>query len=150
MTECVHARFEHTAGKLPSDYPIDWRGDAALSDGQDVGLDLTGGLFDAGDHIKFGLPMAYTATLLSWAALEYRDRLQGAGLLGGAMDAVAWIADYLVKASPPGQEVYYFQVSGSSDLQRLALAWGDGNAHHPRWFFLFAVTHQSKSPRTGS
>ena len=30
--------------------------DSCLDDGKDVGLDLTGGWFDAGDHVKFNHP----------------------------------------------------------------------------------------------
>ncbi len=41
------------AGKLPSWIRNNWRGDSALEDGKDNGLDLTGGWFDAGDHVKF-------------------------------------------------------------------------------------------------
>jgi len=37
-------------GKLPANNPIAWRGDSALYDGQDVGLDLSGGWFDGMKH----------------------------------------------------------------------------------------------------
>jgi endoglucanase len=36
------------SGKLPSTNRVKWRNDSALIDGQDVKLDLTGGLYDAG------------------------------------------------------------------------------------------------------
>ena len=36
------------SGKLPSNNRIPWRGDSAMDDGKDVGLDLTGGWYDAG------------------------------------------------------------------------------------------------------
>lgn len=36
------------SGKLPNSFRVTWRNDSALSDGQDVGLDLTGGYYDAG------------------------------------------------------------------------------------------------------
>ena len=39
------------AGKKPAWSQVSWRGDAAMNDGSDVGLDLTGGWFDAGDHV---------------------------------------------------------------------------------------------------
>lgn len=47
------------SGRLPENSRLNWRGDSGLEDGKDVGLDLTGGWYDAGDHVKFGLPMAY-------------------------------------------------------------------------------------------
>lgn len=36
------------SGKLPANNRVPWRGDSALGDGNDVGLDLTGGWYDAG------------------------------------------------------------------------------------------------------
>ena len=56
------------SGALPDDNRIAWRGDSALSDGADVGVDLGGGYYDAGDHVKFGFPMAGSLTLLSWGS----------------------------------------------------------------------------------
>ena len=55
-----------------------------MSDGNDVGADLSGGMYDARDHIKFGLPMAFTTTLLSWSVLEYGDHMDVAHQLGVA------------------------------------------------------------------
>lgn len=34
------------SGKLPANNRIPWRGDSALNDGSDVGVDLTGGWYD--------------------------------------------------------------------------------------------------------
>jgi endoglucanase len=36
------------SGKLPSTKRVWWRNDSALNDGQDNGLDLSGGYYDAG------------------------------------------------------------------------------------------------------
>ncbi|CDP19278.1 unnamed protein product [Coffea canephora] len=33
------------------------------SDGLEQGVDLVGGYYDAGDHVKLGLPMAFTVTM---------------------------------------------------------------------------------------
>jgi len=67
------------SGKLPPNNRIPWRGDSALDDGKTANVDLTGGYYDAGDNVKYGLPMAFTVTTLSWAAISYRSELQAAG-----------------------------------------------------------------------
>ena len=56
------------SGDLPDDFRVPWRGDSALDDGKDAGLDLTGGYYDAGDHMKFALPLASALTLMAWGA----------------------------------------------------------------------------------
>lgn len=86
------------AGELPEDNRIDWRGDSTLQDGSDVGLDLSGGYFDAGDTVKFGLPMAAAMTMLSWGADEYREGYERSGQLDEAMDAIKWGTDYMLNA----------------------------------------------------
>ncbi|XP_071732021.1 endoglucanase 10-like [Rutidosis leptorrhynchoides] len=96
------------SGKLV-DNAISWRGDSALQDGKDAGLDLSKGMYDAGDHMKFGFPMAYTATVLSWAILEYGDQMNAAGQLQSAKDSLKWITDYFVNAHPE-PNVLYIQV----------------------------------------
>lgn len=96
-----------------------WRGDSGMNDGADAGLDLTGGLYDAGDNAKFNLPMAYTATMLSWSVYEDRDAYAKSGQLDYALGNIKWICDYLIKCHPSA-DVYYYQV-------------GDGNADHAWW-----------------
>ena len=61
------------SGDLPDDIRTNWRGDSGMSDGADNGVDLTGGLYDAGDNAKFNLPMAYTASMLEWSVYEDKD-----------------------------------------------------------------------------
>ncbi|KAK9748446.1 hypothetical protein RND81_02G058100 [Saponaria officinalis] len=101
------------SGKLV-DNKIPWRGDSALKDGNEAKLDLTKGLYDAGDHMKFGFPMAFTATVLSWAILEYGDQMAVVKQLEPAQDNLRWITDYLINAHPT-DNVLYIQV-GDPDL----------------------------------
>ena len=56
------------SGKMPKNKRIPWRFDSELDDGKDLGLDLTGGWHDAGDHIKFGLVrvFVFVFVLLGW------------------------------------------------------------------------------------
>ncbi|KAL2503994.1 Endoglucanase 2 [Abeliophyllum distichum] len=96
------------SGKLV-DNKISWRGDSALKDGRQEKLDLSKGMYDAGDHMKFGFPLAYTATVLSWSILEYGDQMKGVNQLEPAQDSLKWITDYLINAHP-SENVLYIQV----------------------------------------
>lgn len=99
------------AGKLEEN-PIPWRGDSSLKDGSEAKLDLSKGMYDAGDHMKFGFPMAYTATILSWAILEYGDQMKAVNQLEPALNSLKWITDYLINAHPT-DNVLYIQVNQS-------------------------------------
>ena len=62
------------SGNLPAWNRVPWRADSTVNDGADVGLDLSGGWYDAGDHVKFGLPMASAANFhCSPAATQHED-----------------------------------------------------------------------------
>ncbi|KAK2431709.1 endoglucanase [Trifolium repens] len=86
------------SGHLPYNQRVNWRHHSGLTDGLEEEVDLVGGYYDAGDNVKFGLPMAFTITLLSWAAIEYREQIAGAGEYGHTMEAIKWGTDYFIKA----------------------------------------------------
>jgi hypothetical protein len=37
------------------------------------GRDVTGGWYDAGDNVKFNLPMAWSAGVLAWSIAEFKE-----------------------------------------------------------------------------
>ncbi|KAL4274074.1 hypothetical protein GQ457_13G008210 [Hibiscus cannabinus] len=106
------------SGRL-EDNKISWRGNSALTDGSEAKLDLSKGMYDAGDHMKFGFPMAFTATVLSWAILEYGDQMEAVNELEPARESLKWLTDFLVNAHPT-ENVLYIQV-------------GDPEADHKCW-----------------
>lgn len=112
------------SGKLPDDFRIRWRGHSGLNDGGDTGLDLTGGFYDAGDHVKFGLPMAFSLTMLAWGGVEYSDAYAETRQMAALLDVLKWGADYLMKChvrNPDGSTAtFYGQV-------------GDGHVDHSYW-----------------
>ena len=112
------------SGNLPADYRVLWRGDSALNDGSDVGLDLSGGYYDAGDHMKFGLPIAYSLTMLAWGAIEYPEAYVGIGQMDTLLDQLRWGADYLMRCHvrdfAGATETFYGQV-------------GNGYTDHAYW-----------------
>ncbi|XP_064611792.1 endoglucanase E-4-like [Liolophura sinensis] len=107
------------SGKLPSTNHIPWRHDSATHDRGSKGEDLTGGWYDAGDHVKFGLPMAYSVTILAWGLIQWGDAYKSAGLTSAMYDCIRWPLDYLLKAHTGPTELYV-QV-------------GDGGKDHAYW-----------------
>ncbi len=107
------------SGALPEQTRCNWRGDSGLTDGADNNLDLTGGWYDAGDNVKFNLPMAYSAAMLGWSVYEDRESYEQSGQLEYILGDIRWVTDYLIKCHPE-DEVFYYQV-------------GDGNADHSWW-----------------
>ena len=84
-------------------------GDSAchLNDGESIMADLSGGWYDAGDHVKVTLSIAYASYLMLKAFDAFpevfgdRDGLEYAGAPNGVpdvLDEVRYAADYLVKA----------------------------------------------------
>lgn len=107
------------SGKLPENTRCNWRGDSGLTDGADNNVDLTGGWYDAGDNVKFNLPMAYSAAMLGWSVYEDKASYEQSGQLEYVLGDIKWVSDYLIKCHPE-KEVFYYQV-------------GDGNADHSWW-----------------
>ncbi|QFU10372.1 Endoglucanase E-4 precursor [Rhodobacteraceae bacterium THAF1] len=118
--------YAQYSGDLADDHPIEWRGDSGLQDGADVGRDLTGGLYDAGDHVKFALPQAYTATVLATGALDFEDGYRASGSYNQVVEHVDWITEYLLRCYDDNgtvdisDDVFYAQV-------------GDPIADHAYW-----------------
>ena len=112
------------SGALPDDFRVSWRGDSAVADGSDVGLDLSGGFYDAGDHVKFGLPGAFSFTLLGWSAVDQQNSWIQTGQMDELLDLLKWEADFLLRAhvrDAAGETVeFYGQV-------------GNGGADHGFW-----------------
>ncbi len=102
-----------------------WREPAGLSDGSDVGIDLSGGWFDAGDTLKFSLTIAYSTTMLNWGIVEFGDSYVGVG--GYDREQIRYALDYLINAydqgadlNSPSDDKIYYQV-------------GDISADHSFW-----------------
>ncbi|MGW5717305.1 glycoside hydrolase family 9 protein [Amycolatopsis sp. NPDC003865] len=102
------------SGVLPSGNRVSWRGPSALDDGKDAGLDLTGGFYDAGDHVKFGLPFESSMTMLAWGGLENRAAYRDSGQWPYLLANLRWGADWLIKAHPH-PDVLYGQVGKGDD-----------------------------------
>jgi len=81
------------AGPLPADNRIPWRGDSNLND------DPVGGYYDAGDFLKFGLPMAHMTTQLAWGAINFQEGYEKTGQMKYIKDTIMWATDYFIDAN---------------------------------------------------
>ncbi|CAL5419492.1 unnamed protein product [Camellia sinensis] len=106
LTKSIIFLEAQRSGKLPAKHRPLWRGDSALQDGKLANVDLVGGYYDAGDNVKYGLPMAFTVTTLSWAAIFYHPQLKAFGELSNVHSAIRWGTDYFLKASSKLNHLY--------------------------------------------
>ena len=103
------------SGKLPDDNRVGWRGDSAMDDGYEVGVDLSGGYYDAGDHMKFGLPLCSALTMLSWGGIEYGEGYRSAEQWRILLETVRWGTDWLLKAHTKPDELWGQVGEGTTD-----------------------------------
>jgi len=124
------------SGVLPAWNRVTWRADSALNDGSDVGHDLTGGWYDAGDHVKFGFPMAATTTMLAWGAVEYPDAYTDSGQMEHLLNNLRFVNDYFLKAftnDTPGSYEFYGQI-------------GTGGTDHSWWGSAEVIEYEMERP----
>lgn len=85
------------SGKLP-DKSIPWRFDSFTRERTNDGKDMTGGFFDAGDHVRFMLPQVTTMTILAQGLLDFKSGYQTNPIIHRkALGVLKWGADFLSK-----------------------------------------------------
>ncbi|KAF9209319.1 hypothetical protein BGZ49_005201 [Haplosporangium sp. Z 27] len=94
------------AGKLPANQRVKWRNDSVLTDGRDVGLNLTGGYFDAGDYLKFIFPLTFSLTETCYGALQFWEGYQLANQTVYLDEMVRWGMDWLINAHPNNNTLF--------------------------------------------
>ncbi|PKQ61852.1 hypothetical protein BZG02_14600 [Labilibaculum filiforme] len=107
------------AGQLSPNNRVSWRANSTMKDGKDVGIDLSKGWYDAGDHVKFNFPMAYSVTTLCWGYLENKHAYEKADQVNIFKENIKYVTDYFINCHPSPNELYG-QV-------------GDGNEDHKYW-----------------
>jgi endoglucanase len=89
-----------------------WRGDAQL------GCAVQGGWVDAGDNVKFGLPMANSAAMLGWAYYEWSSAFIASGQDAALKNNLKFVCDYFVRCDRGSDMCYQI---------------GDGGTDHSFW-----------------
>lgn len=85
------------SGTLSPNNRVAWRGAACLTDGQDIGRDLSGGWFDAGDHWTANLTMSFAAMTLAWSAIEQPDGWLKTGQMDELLESLIHVNRYFLK-----------------------------------------------------
>lgn len=96
------------AGPLAPWNRVEWRGDSTMNDA------VLGGWYDAGDHVKFNLPMSYSASMLGWSLYEYPEGYEKSGQMTIAKNNLKFVLDYFV-ACDKGTSVVYQIGDGGKD-----------------------------------
>lgn len=87
-------------------------------------LDVSGGFHDAGDHVKFGMPEAYSASTLGWGYYEFRDQYVATGQDTHIETILRYFNDYFMKCT-------YLDSSGN--MVAFCYQVGDGDIDHAYW-----------------
>ncbi|WP_025741007.1 glycoside hydrolase family 9 protein [Aquimarina pacifica] len=104
---------------VAEDNVFSWRGACHIDDGSEVGQDLTGGFHDAGGHVKYGLPQAWSAATLGFALYEFRESFDQSGTTTKLLSTLKYFSDYFLR-SHTSIDTFYFNV-------------GDGREDHSTW-----------------
>ena len=87
-------------------------------------VDVSGGFHDAGDHVKFGMPEAYSGSTLGWGYYEFKDQYKATGQDTHAKTILRYFNDYFMKCT-------FLDSSGKA----IAFCYqvGDGDIDHAYW-----------------
>ena len=86
-------------------------------------MDLSGGFHDCGDHVKFGITGAYSATMLGWSYYEYKDAFTKTGQAAHLQTITDYYCDYFKRCT----------VMNGSSVQAFCYQVGNGDTDHASW-----------------
>ncbi len=90
------------SGVLPEWNNVQWRADSMVDESGKETDPVPGGWFDAGDHFKFTLTNAYSASVMAWGYIEYKDAVEKAGLGELYRNNIKWGMDYVLACDKGG------------------------------------------------
>ena len=87
-------------------------------------IDVSGGFHDAGDHVKFGLPEAYAASVVSWGYYEFRQAYEETGQDTHVETICRHFCDYFMRSTFRDEK---------GDVIAFCYQGGDGAVDHQYW-----------------
>ena len=88
-------------------------------------VDVSGGYHDAGDHVKFGLPQGYAATVLALGYYQFADAYDELGQTAHFNTIMDYFCDYFTRCT-----IYK---TGTDTVEAFCYQVGDGNSDHAKW-----------------
>ncbi len=85
---------------------------------------LSGGYHDAGDHVMFGLPQGYTASMLGWSYNEFKDSYDNLGQTEHYKIIAKRFADFFYDSA---------RTDADGNITELLVQKGDGQTDHDYW-----------------
>jgi endoglucanase len=82
-------------------------------------IDLSGGFHDAGDHVRFGLPQAYSFSTLGWGFYEFREAFVQTGQEAHQLEILKWFCDCYLKTiwrDDEGKVIAFCYMVGNGDI----------------------------------
>ncbi|PPQ99044.1 hypothetical protein CVT24_003604 [Panaeolus cyanescens] len=129
------------SGTLPATNRVPWRNDSLIYEGRDVGIDLSGGFYDAGDYSKDTFPLSFALMSICWGATDFGKGYDLANQTVYLDDTLRWGLDWLIKAHPNATTLYVLIPNADKDNTYWG---GDRSIPSPRP--LYAIT--SNAPGT--
>ena len=97
-----------------------WRGDCHTTrDGE-----YTGGFHDAGDHVMFGLPAGYTASMLGWSMYEFPESFEELNQTAHMKTIEDYYCDFFMKCA---------KYDADGNITAILYQKGDGTPDHAYW-----------------
>jgi hypothetical protein len=119
----VSSAHDKAGTNLSAAFINQWK--SVLDPDGDGTVDLSGGMHDAGDHVKFGLPQTYAAATLGWGVYEFTQAFKDAHSYDHAMDELYWFSDYLLRST--------FRDPATKDVIAFNYMVGNGTIDHTYW-----------------
>lgn len=88
-------------------------------------VDVSGGYHDAGDHVKFGLPQGYAATVLALGYYQFADAYNELGQTAHFNTIMDYFCDYFTRCT-----IYK---EGTDTVEAFCYQVGDGDSDHAKW-----------------
>lgn len=121
-------------GALEGTCALSWRGNCHMYDsnvtytsgGVTYSVDASGGFHDAGDHVKFGLPQGYAASVLGMSYYQFKDAFDELNQDTHLQTITDYFCDYFKRCT-------VYQQGSEDEVIAFCYQVGNGDTDHSIW-----------------